>query len=78
MRRRWHKGCVFGCGTDGDSGAPDLLLQTSRSGKEWINPDFRKENVVDSILCKESNKCLFYNTFKHMIQSATKNKSWKT
>ena len=37
-----------------------------------------KENVVDSILCKESNKCLFYNTFKHMIQSATKNKSWKT
>ena len=34
----------------------------------------RKEDVVDSILCKESNKCLFYNTFRHTIQSATKNK----
>lgn len=33
-----------------------------------------KENVVDSILCKGSNKCLFYNTFIHTIQSATKNK----
>lgn len=33
----------------------------------------RKENVVDSILCKESNKCLFYNAFRHMIQSTTKN-----
>lgn len=26
-----------------------------------------------SILCKRSNKCLFYNTFIHTIQSATKN-----
>lgn len=29
--------------------------------------------VVDSILCKGSDKCLFYNTFTHTIQSATKN-----
>ena len=34
----------------------------------------RKEDVVNSILCKESNKCLFYNAFRHTIQSATKNK----
>ena len=34
----------------------------------------RKEDVVDSILCKESNKCLFYNAFRHVIHSATKNK----
>ena len=33
----------------------------------------RKEDVVDSILCKESNKCLFYNAFRHVIHSATKN-----
>lgn len=33
-----------------------------------------KENVVDGILCKGSDKCLFYNTFIHTIQSATKNK----
>ena len=31
---------------------------------------------MDSILCKESNKCLFYNAFIHTIQSATKNKAW--
>ena len=36
-----------------------------------------KENVVDSILCKRSNKCLFYNTFIHTIQSATKNNIWR-
>lgn len=36
----------------------------------------RKENVVDSILCKRSNKCLFYNIFIHTIQSATKNNLW--
>ena len=35
----------------------------------------RKENVVDSILCKGSNKCLFYNALRHTIQSTTKNKS---
>lgn len=35
----------------------------------------RKENIVDSILCQGSNKCLFYNTFRHTIQSATKNKA---
>lgn len=34
----------------------------------------RKENIVDSILCQGSNKCLFYNAFRHTIQSATKNK----
>ena len=34
----------------------------------------RKENVVDSILCKGSNKCSFYIAFRHTIQSATKNK----
>ena len=27
-------------------------------------------------LCKESNKCLFYNAFRHVIHSATKNKRW--
>lgn len=37
----------------------------------------RKENVVDSILCKESNKCLFYNVFRRMIQSTTKNNIWR-
>ena len=37
----------------------------------------RKENVVDSILCKESNKCLFYNAFRRMIQSTTKNNIWR-
>ena len=35
----------------------------------------RKENVLDSVLCKGSKKYLFYNTFRHMIQSATKNKN---
>ena len=35
---------------------------------------YGKENVVDSILCKGSDKCLFYNTFIYTIQSATKNK----
>ncbi len=34
----------------------------------------RKENVVDSVLCKGSKKYLFYNAFRHTIQSATKNK----
>ena len=37
----------------------------------------RKENIVDSVLCKGSNKCLFYNAFRHVIQSATKNKKWE-
>ena len=39
--------------------------------------NYRKENVVDGVLCKRSNKCLFYNTFIHTIQSATKNNQLK-
>lgn len=34
----------------------------------------KKGNIVDSILCKESKKPLFYDNCKHMIQSTTKNK----
>ena len=37
----------------------------------------RKENIVDRVLCKGSNKCLFYNAFRHVIQSATRNKLWQ-
>ena len=37
----------------------------------------RKENVVDSVLCKGSKKYLFYNAFRHTIQSATKNNKWQ-
>ena len=33
----------------------------------------RKGDVVDSILCKESNNCFFYYAFRLEIQSATKN-----
>lgn len=45
--------------------------------KETVGKDViiqGKENVVDSILCKGSNKCLSYNALRHTIQSATKNK----
>lgn len=34
----------------------------------------RKENVVDSISCKECKKCLFINTLQLIIQSSTKDK----
>lgn len=36
-----------------------------------------KENVVDSILCKECKECLFINALQLIIQSSTKYKKWK-
>lgn len=47
---------------------------TSEERMNTIQAYQGKENVVDSISCKGSDKCLFYNTFIHTIQSATKNK----